>query len=86
MKNKDKIVGLLSEMLHKFDVLTDEVTGVKEEVTGVKREVMDLNKRVSKVENEIVKLNLISAENSRSLMKPADNNDRIIRLEKVVFK
>ncbi len=38
------------------------------------------------VERGIVKLNLISAENSRSLIKLADTYDRIARLEKAVFK
>ena len=86
MKNEDKIVELLSEMLHKFDVLTDEVKGTNLRLDKVEVEVIGMNKRLGKVEDEIVKLNLISAENSRSLMKLADNNDRIIRLEKAVFK
>jgi hypothetical protein len=38
------------------------------------------------VEREIIKLNMISAENSRALFKLADNNDRILRLERAVFK
>ena len=86
MKNEEKIVELLSEMLHKFDVLTEQVISLKGETHEVKIEVSGLNKQVSKVESEIIKLNLISAENSRSLMKLADNNDRINRLEKAVFK
>lgn len=79
MENEGKIVESLSEMLHKFDVLTGEVINLKSEMVGV-------NHRLGKVEDEIVKLNLISADNSRSLMKLADNNDRITRLEKEVFK
>ena len=65
MKNESKIIELLSEMLHKFDVLTE---------------------KVAKVESEIVKLNVISAENSRALLKMADYSERIIRLERAVFK
>jgi len=86
MKNEDKIVELLSEMLHKFGLLTDEVKGTNSRLDKVEIEVTGMNKRLGKVEDEIVKLNRISAENSRSLMKLADNNDRIVRLEKAVFK
>ena len=76
MKNEDKIVELLSEMLHKFDVLNDKVENLNK----------TFNKRLGGVEKEIVKLNLISSQNSRSLLKLGDNNDRIKRLEKAVFK
>ncbi len=79
MKNEDKIVELLSEMLHKFDVLNDKVENLNTEMKTV-------NKRLGSVEKEIVKLNLISAQNSRALLKLGDNNDRIKRLEKAVFK
>jgi hypothetical protein len=83
MKNEDKIVELLSEMLHKFDVLTERVDNLTGRVDNLN---VTIDKRLGKVEEEIVKLNLISAENSRSLMKLADNEDRITRLEKAVFK
>ena len=79
MKNEDKIVELLSEMLHKFDVLTDEVKVSNIRLSKVEDEIV-------KMKGEIVKLNLISSENSLALMKLADNNDRIVRLEKAVFK
>ena len=83
MKNGDKIVELLSEMLHKFDVLTDRVDNLTGRVDNLNTTV---DTRLGKVESEIVKLNLISAENSRAILKLADNNDRINRLEKAVFK
>ena len=73
-------------MLHKFDVLTEEVSSVKIEVSSVKTEVKNLDKRLNKVEEEIIKLNLITSQNSLSLMKLADNDDRISRLETAVFK
>lgn len=125
MKNESRIVELLSEMLRKFDVLTETVvkldgsvfnltghvnnlTGHVDNVTGHVDNVTDrvdnltssvdnltgrldnltvtIDLRLGKVESEIVKLNLISAENSRALLKMGDNNDRINRLEKAVFK
>ena len=111
MENESKIVVLLSEMLHKFDVLTetvikligrvdnltgrvdnltdrvDNLTGRVDNLTGrVDNLTITVDLRLSNVENEIVKLNLISAENSRALLKMGDYNDRIIRLEHAVFK
>ena len=97
MKNEDKIVELLAEMLHKFDVLNDSVHGLTGRVDNLTGRVDNLtsrvdnlnetaDKRLGKVESEIVKLNLSAAENTRALMKIADTSDRINRLEKAVFK
>ena len=90
MKNESKIVELLSEMLRKFDVLTGTVvnlTGRVDNLTGhVDKLTFTVDSRLGKVENEIIKLNLISAENSRALLKMSDYNERIVRLEKAVFK
>jgi hypothetical protein len=104
MKNESKIVELLSEMLRKFDVLTEKVvslTGRVDNLTGhvdnlggqldgltgrVDNLTATVDLRLGKVENEIVKLNVISAENSRALLKMGDYNERIIRLERAVFK
>lgn len=114
MENESKIVELLSEMLHKFDVLTDTVvkltgrvdnqtdhldsltgrvdnlTGRVDNLTGhvdnlighVDNLTLTVDLRLGKVESEIVKLNAISAENSRALLKMGDYNERIIRLER----
>ena len=87
MKNEEKIVELLAEMLHKFDVLTEEVIGVKTEVKNLDRRLEKVELKMGDVEKEIAKLNLISSENSRSIIKLVDHYDeRFNRLEKVVFK
>lgn len=97
MENESRIVELLSEMLHKFDVLTETVvklTGRVDNLTGrvdnltsrVDNLTVTVDLRLGKVESEIVKLNLISSENSRALLKLGDTNDRINRLERAVFK
>jgi hypothetical protein len=83
MENESKIVELLSGMLHKFDVLTGRVDNLTGRVDNLNHTV---DHRLGKVEGEIVKLNLISAENSRALLKIGDNNDRLTRLENAVFK
>jgi len=71
-------------------VLTGRVDNLKGRVDNLTGRVDNLNHtvdhRLGKVEGEIVKLNLISAENSRALLKLGDNNDRLTRLENAVFK
>jgi hypothetical protein len=97
MKNESKIVELLSEMLRKFVVLTETVvklTGRVDNLTDrvdnltsrVDNQTVTVDLRLGKVESEIMKLNVISAENSRALLKMGDYNERIIRLERAVFK
>jgi len=90
MKNEQRIVELLAEMLHKFDVLAERVDRVTDRVDKltltVEQRLMKVETSLDKVQGEIVKLNLISSENSRALLKLADTNDRIVRLEKAVFK
>ena len=83
MENESKIVELLSEMLRKFDVLTGRVDNLTSRVDNLN---LTVDQRLGKVEGEFVKLNLISAENSRALLKLGDNNDRLTRLENAVFK
>jgi stress response protein SCP2 len=93
MENESKIVELLSEMLHKFDALigtvvnlTGRVDNLTDRVDNLTGRVDNLNVtvdlRLGKVESEIVKLNVTSAENSRALLKMGDYNERIIRLGK----
>ena len=90
MENEPKGVELLSEMLHKIDVLTGTVVNLTGRVDNLTGRVDNLNVtvdlRLGKVESEIIKLNVISAENSRALLKMGDYNERIIRLERAVFK
>lgn len=62
MENESKMVELLSEMLHKFDVLTETVIKLTGRVDNLTSRVDNLTDtvdlRLSKVESEIVKLNL----------------------------
>ena len=100
MKNENKIVELLSEMLIRQDSMVveiknvkREVTGVKQEVTGLKHEVTGLKHEVTGLKGEMVKLNLQSAENTRAIFKLAqsvdqiaDLHNRVTKLEKTVYK
>jgi archaellum component FlaC len=87
MKNEEKILVLLAEVLQKVDVLSVEVNGIKGEIRGIKDEITDIKSDVKDLKDNVVKLNIISAENSRALMKLADNTEgRLSRLETAVFK
>ncbi len=79
MKNEDRIVELLTEMVKGQDQLIEKVSG--------------LEKEMFKMSGEIVKLNLNTSENSRAILKLADeirmvaeHEKRISKLESVVFK
>lgn len=79
MKNEDKIVELLAEMVKGQDKLIDEVSQMKTEVSQMK--------------TEIFKQGLQTSENSRAIFKLADeirlvaeHEKRIAKLEVTVFK
>jgi hypothetical protein len=79
MKNEDRIVELLAEMVKGQDKLIEEVSELKSEISQVK--------------TEIFKQGLQTAENSRAILKLADeirlvaeHEKRIAKLEITVFK
>ena len=86
LKKFDRLSDQMDTLTGRVDNLTSRVDNLTHEVVGVKDEMIGMNSRLDKVESGIVKLNLISAENSRALMKFGDSHDRISRLEKAVFK
>ncbi len=79
MKNEDRIVELLAEMVKGQDRLTGEVSLMKGELTEMKKEMF--------------KQSLQLSENSRAILKLADeirlvaeHEKRISKLELTVFK
>jgi uncharacterized protein Yka (UPF0111/DUF47 family) len=86
MENEQRIVELLTETLIKFDSL---IEGQKTLVEGQKV----TNDRLDRVEREVVKLNLLTSENTRALIKLigevekiADLHERVTELEHTVYK
>lgn len=93
MKNEDRKVELLAEMVKGQDRLTGEVSEMKNQTLKLNLGVDSLNSRVDKLNSEVVKLNLSTSENSRAIMKIADeirlvaeHEKRISKLESTVFK
>ncbi len=86
MKNEEKIIELLAEIVRGQDRLVGEVSQMKEELKSVKGEIQQTNV-------EIMKQGLQTAENSRAILKLADeirlvaeHEKRISKLELTVFK
>lgn len=86
MENEKRLVEIMAELLIKFDEFIDE-----QKITNTKLQSMD--NRLEKVESGIVKLNLVSNENNRAILKLADEveniaklHERVTNLEKAVYK
>ncbi|HYF67709.1 MAG TPA: hypothetical protein VD884_06220 [Ohtaekwangia sp.] len=86
MKNENRIVELLAEMVKGQDKLIGEVSSLKTEVSSMKTDI-------SSIKIEITKQGLQTAENSRAILKLAEeirlvaqHEKRISKLELAVFK
>ena len=93
MKNEDKIVELLTEMVKGQDRLVGEVSSMKGEITSMKGEITSMKGEIRSMKDEAIRQALNLAENSRAILKLADeirlvaeHEKRISRLELAVFK
>jgi hypothetical protein len=65
MENEGRIVELLAETLIKQDQMISEMVEIKSEIKGMKSEV-------TSVKSEIIKLNAQTMENTRAIIKLAN--------------
>lgn len=86
MENESKIIELLSDALIRQDQIIEQLKESNQRL--VKLELTS-----GHVEEQLIKLNLLSSENSRAIFKLADKIDQIVdldnrvsKIEKVVFK
>jgi uncharacterized coiled-coil DUF342 family protein len=93
MKNESKIVELLSEMVQKQDITNAEIKSMGDDIKGMKDEMKSMGEDIKGMKKEIHKLNVGMSENTRAIIKLADNleemsdhDKRIKALEKAVFK
>lgn len=93
MENEKRIVELLAETLIKQDQMIAEMVGIKGEVKDMKSEVINVKSEIKDMKSEIVKLNLQTTENTRAILKLANEvekishlHDRVTKLESVVYK
>jgi uncharacterized coiled-coil DUF342 family protein len=93
MENDSRIVELLTETLIKQDQMIAEMVGIKSEVKDMKSEVIGIKSEIKDMKSEIVKLSLQTSENTRAILKLANEveklshlNDRVTKLQSVVYK
>lgn len=93
MKNEDRIVELLAELVQKQDVFAGKLDSVVSGLKDVKGELKQVNKGLEKVEDQLAKNNAGLNEVRLSVMRLVDKLDkqdeiekRVSALEKVVFK
>ncbi|GAB2578433.1 hypothetical protein [Spirosoma areae] len=80
MKNEDRIVELLAEMLVKQDVFIDELRNVKNEVSGVKSELVGVNQRLDEHSTLLKEHSEILKEHSEILKEHSEILTRHERL------
>jgi hypothetical protein len=100
MKNENKIVELLTEVLFKQDLMAIELGGVKSKLGSVESRLGSVESRLGSVESRlgsvesrlgsvesgIIKLNLQTAENTRAIFKLSDRIEQVVDHEKRISK
>ena len=82
MKDEQKLIEVMSELLAEVHEMRLEIKGMRTDLNG---RIDGLANRMEKVEGEQAKTNLAIGELRLSVMKLADFGERIFRLEKEVF-
>jgi len=107
MENESKIIELLTEPLIRQDRMVERMDTTNQKLDNTVNRLDETNrklgnlevradrheKRMESIENQLIKLNLQTVENSRAIFKLAEKIDqiadlhnRITKLEKTVFK
>jgi hypothetical protein len=93
VKAHDQIAKAQDQMANAQERMIVELKGVKDEVKETNHRLYVLETKSDKVEEQLVKLNLQTGENSRAIFKLADNvqqiadlHNRVTKLEKTVYK
>lgn len=93
MKNEEKILELLTESLKGQDRIVARLGVMESKMNSMDIRLENLEKRTDRIEDQMVKLNLQTVENTRAIFKLAekveqiaDLSNRVTKLEKVVYK
>jgi len=85
MKNEDKIVELLSDMLIKqdafidgLDKLGDRLGGVEQEIGGMKQEIGGMKQEIGGMKDQIKELNRIQIRQENLMMKILEIMDEAV--------
>ena len=90
MKDENRLIEIVAEMPIKLDEMVAQQIQTNKELVQLRGEFQT---EIGSVKNEMSKLNLLSAENNRAIMKLANQMEqflnlhpRVEKLEKAVFK
>jgi len=93
MENEKRLVEIMAELLIKFDEFIDEQKVTNSKLQSMDNRLESVDNRLEKVELQIIKLNLVSNENTRAIFKLAEEveniaklHERVTNLEKAVYK
>ena len=93
MENEGRIAELLAESLIRLDKMVEQQHETNVRLGNVEQKLGLVESRTEKVENQLIKLNLQTVENTRAIFKIAEKIDtiadldkRVSKIEKVVFK
>ncbi|HHP7240792.1 MAG TPA: hypothetical protein ACFCUD_03925 [Cyclobacteriaceae bacterium] len=85
MKNEEKIVELLSELVNESQITREEVTSMKGEITSMKKEIKEIQHSQNRNIAAIGELRLSMIKLSERIELVFDHEKRIQKLEKKVF-
>lgn len=83
MKNEDKIVELLSELVQKQDVVVGEITGLRTDVNGLKEEQKRTNAILSKHEKILNKHERGLLKIIELLEQDVPRFDKVVKIEQL---
>lgn len=86
MENEKRIVELLAESLIKQDQMIDEQKQTNKTLYHLDERVSKVEEQMVYLNNQVVKLNLQTAENTRAILTLADRIEKIADLENRVRK
>ena len=93
MENEGRIAELLTESLIPLDKMVEQQHETNLRLGNVEQKLGLVESRTEKVENQLIKLNLQTVENTKAIFKLAEKIDtsadldkRVSKIEKVVFK
>jgi hypothetical protein len=82
MNNEERLIEVMAELLAEVHEMRKELIGMRGDISEFKGQQIQTN-------SELAKVNVLLSENSRAIIKLADNSnlvERIIKLETIVYR
>jgi uncharacterized coiled-coil protein SlyX len=85
MKNEERIIELLTEVLTKQDEMATRMDQMDKKIDGLTEEVRKINTRLDRLEKQTAMNSAAIGELRLSVMRLSENEARLQRLEKHAF-